>query len=224
MDYWFNASCGRRGAVAWVEARLDDVPGGGMRHIGLALAWLCLPWRVWAAGPVQWTWEAGRQTSNGSITVKSLSGGTTYSGTQNPTGAVAKTNQNAVTQPPTVIIQATGGAGGACLGTTRVTYAGNLGGLTGADAKCAADFGTGWRFATVWEMVSCIGMPATASAAPALWVHSPAGNNCSNWTSNDSGQSTYSGVRFGSGGYYGVLDFIGANCGQNYSLACVKIQ
>ena len=57
----------------------------------------------------QWTWEAGKQTSNGAITVKSISGGTTYSGTQNPTGAVAKTNQSAVTQPPTVIIQATGG-------------------------------------------------------------------------------------------------------------------
>ena len=57
----------------------------------------------------QWTWEAGKQTNNGAITVKSATGGTTYSGTQNPTGAVAKTNQSAVTQPPTVIIQATGG-------------------------------------------------------------------------------------------------------------------
>ncbi len=63
-----------------------------------------------AAGQ-KWTWEAGKQTSNGQIIVKSLSGSTTYSATQNPTGAVAKTNQNAVTQPPTVIIQATGSAG-----------------------------------------------------------------------------------------------------------------
>jgi len=62
------------------------------------------------AGPPQWTWEAGKQTNNGAITIKSVNGGTTYSGTQNPTGAVAKTNQNAVTQPPTVIIQATGGS------------------------------------------------------------------------------------------------------------------
>lgn len=57
----------------------------------------------------QWTWEAGKQTNNGAITLKSTSGSTTYSGTQNPTGAIAKTNQNAVTQPPTVIIQATSG-------------------------------------------------------------------------------------------------------------------
>jgi hypothetical protein len=57
----------------------------------------------------QWTWEAGTQTNNGAITLKSTTGSTTYSGTQNPTGAVAKTNQTAVTQPPTVIIQATSG-------------------------------------------------------------------------------------------------------------------
>ena len=70
------------------------------------------------AGP-QWTWEAGKQTTNGAITVKSASGGGTYSATQNPTGAVAKTNQNAVTQAPTVIVQATASlpihvAGDAC--------------------------------------------------------------------------------------------------------------
>lgn len=54
------------------------------------------------AGPPQWTWEAGKQTNNGAITIKSTNGSTTYPGTQNPTGAVAKTSQNAVTQPPTI--------------------------------------------------------------------------------------------------------------------------
>jgi len=63
------------------------------------------------AAPPQWTWEAGKQTNNGAITIKSTNGSTSYSGTQNPTGAVAKTNQNAVTQPPTVIIQATSSGG-----------------------------------------------------------------------------------------------------------------
>jgi len=43
------------------------------------------------------------------VTVKSLAGGS-YAGTQNPTGAVAKANQNAATQAPTVIIQATSAA------------------------------------------------------------------------------------------------------------------
>ncbi len=42
------------------------------------------------------------------MTVKSLAGGS-YASTQNPTGAVAKANQNAATQAPTVIIQATNG-------------------------------------------------------------------------------------------------------------------
>lgn len=59
----------------------------------------------------QWTWEAGKQTNNGAITLKSTDGSTSYTGTQNPTGAVAKSNQTASTQPPTVIIQATSGSG-----------------------------------------------------------------------------------------------------------------
>jgi hypothetical protein len=58
------------------------------------------------AAPPTWTHQNGSMTSNGAITVKSLSGGS-YAGTQNPSGAVAKSNQNAVTQPPTVIVQAT---------------------------------------------------------------------------------------------------------------------
>jgi hypothetical protein len=59
------------------------------------------------AGPVNWAHQATGFQSNGAVTVKSLAGGS-YSSTQNPTGAVAKANQNSSTQPPTVIIQATG--------------------------------------------------------------------------------------------------------------------
>lgn len=73
-------------------------------------ALLALP-GVTNAAPPQWTWEAGKQSNNGAITLKSVNGATTYNGTQNPTGAVAKTNQNAVTQPPTVVIQSTGNSG-----------------------------------------------------------------------------------------------------------------
>lgn len=72
------------------------------------LVLLALAQTAIAAPPPQWTWEAGKQTNNGAITIKSVNGSTTYSGTQNPTGAVAKTNQNAVTQPPTIIVQASG--------------------------------------------------------------------------------------------------------------------
>lgn len=56
----------------------------------------------------QWTWEAGKQTNNGAITIKSTNGSTTYTGTQNPTGAAAKVNQNAATQPPTIVMPAAG--------------------------------------------------------------------------------------------------------------------
>lgn len=56
-----------------------------------------------------WAHQAPGFQSNGAITVKSVSGGA-YGGTENPSGAVAKPNQSAVTQPPTVIIQATSGS------------------------------------------------------------------------------------------------------------------
>lgn len=61
---------------------------------------------AYAAGP-QWAYDTGKQTQNGAIIVKSVNGSTTYASTQNPTGAVAKTNQNATTQPPSVMIMAT---------------------------------------------------------------------------------------------------------------------
>lgn len=59
-----------------------------------------------ASGPTGWAHKAAGFQSNGAVIVKSLAGGS-YAGTQNPTGAVAKANQIASTQPPTVIIQAT---------------------------------------------------------------------------------------------------------------------
>lgn len=54
-----------------------------------------------------WAHQSVAFQNNGAISVKSLSGGA-YHGTENPTGALARANQSAVTQPPTVIIQATG--------------------------------------------------------------------------------------------------------------------
>lgn len=62
------------------------------------------------AGPA-WAWSAGKISNNGAVSVKSATGAGTLNAVQNPIGAVAKTNQSAVTQPPTVIIQATSNAG-----------------------------------------------------------------------------------------------------------------
>ena len=62
---------------------------------------------AFSTGP-QWTYQAGKQTNDGQITVKSTDGSTTYTGTQNPTGSSAKVNQTAATQPPTVVVQGGG--------------------------------------------------------------------------------------------------------------------
>jgi hypothetical protein len=59
-----------------------------------------------AAAQPAWAHQVPGFQSNGAITVKSLAGGF-YGGTENPIGAVAKANQSAVTQPPTIIVQAT---------------------------------------------------------------------------------------------------------------------
>lgn len=56
-----------------------------------------------AAGPVSWAHQAGVVQSNGAVTVKSLSG-SSYSMTANPTASAARSNQNAATQPPTVLV------------------------------------------------------------------------------------------------------------------------
>jgi len=53
-----------------------------------------------AAG-VDWAHQNGSLQSNGSITVKTISGGS-YVSTRNPSGANVKTNQNAATQPATI--------------------------------------------------------------------------------------------------------------------------
>ena len=51
-----------------------------------------------------WAHQDSNFVRNGAITVKSLSG-STYIGSQNPTGSTSKANQNAATQAPTVIVQ-----------------------------------------------------------------------------------------------------------------------
>lgn len=89
-----------------------------MKKVALAL-WLLLLGQQASAEP-QWAWDAGKQTNNGAIIIKSVSGGTTYSGTQNPTGSAVKMNQIASTQPPTVVIVAQ--AGLSCYDITTQAY------------------------------------------------------------------------------------------------------
>ncbi len=178
-----------------------------------------------AAGPAQWTWEAGKQRNDGSITIKSVSGGSTYSGTQNPTGAVARTNQNAVTQPPTVIIQATGGGVTGIVSITRSAFNGGLGGRAGADAKCEAAFGAGWRFATLIDVAGGARPSVLLSGYPNPWVDyamSSTTQNCNSWTSGDSSSE---GSVLGTGGapIYWTTEG-GKGCNGPRPLTCVKLQ
>lgn len=84
---------------------IQELEGMKMKiRFGLAVIMSVLPCVVQAAGTPQWTWEAGTQTNNGAITIKSTDGVTTYAGTQNPTANTVRINQNAATQPPTVVI------------------------------------------------------------------------------------------------------------------------
>ena len=85
----------------------------GRSAAGLASALAIAAAPASLAGPTGWAHQAAGFQSNGAVTVKSLAGGS-YSGTQNPTGAVAKANQSAATQAPTVIIQATSGGAREC--------------------------------------------------------------------------------------------------------------
>ena len=73
----------------------------------LLAAWCAVP--AFAGPGPAWAWDASKITNNGSVQIQSTNGSSTYNAVQNPTGAVAKTNQSALTQPPTVIIQATSG-------------------------------------------------------------------------------------------------------------------
>jgi len=139
-----------------------------------------------APGPA-WAHQVPGFQSNGAVTVKSLGGGS-FAGKTNPTGALAKANQTAVTQPPTVVIQATSSGNFPILMFTSNAYMGNLGGVVGADAKCQAEFGSGWRFAEAGKLVS--GVPVTASVGYAWINNSTQSNSCNNWTTV-TGNGTY---------------------------------
>jgi len=79
-----------------------------------------------------------------------------------------------------------------CVQTTQA-YDGNLGGLAGADAKCAAEF-PGFRFMrTPMNVLQVAGGTAGSYGGsgqiPAAWTNEKT-NNCGNWTSNSSGYGT----------------------------------
>jgi hypothetical protein len=163
-----------------------------------------------------WAHQSPSFQSNGAVTVKSLSGGA-YGGTDNPTGTVAKVNQSAITQPPTVIIQATSSAVPQ-IAATVAAHDGNLGGIAGANAMCVAEFGAGWKMASVGRV--------TAATAPPIynyyWVNPPSTSSatCNGWTNGTNG---YAGTILTSGSsatYYYQPLFNTQNCNVTASVLC----
>jgi hypothetical protein len=107
------------------------------------------------AATTGWAHQAAGFQSNGAVNVKSLSGGT-YSAIQNPSGAVAKPDQSAATQPHTVVVQATTGGffnygtdcfilngptGGTAIGLGKLTTPTSF---TGLAASFSTGSGTGY--------------------------------------------------------------------------------
>jgi hypothetical protein len=148
------------------------------------------------------------------LTVKSLSGGA-YGGMENPTGAVARANQSAVTQPPTVIIQATSG-GNPIVAATKNTSNGNLGGQSGADAFCVAEFGSGWRIANLGHLMSA---RSTINPAVGIWFDDRA-NNCNNWT--DATSATFAYTYSVSGTYFAQYQGMLAGCNTKKAVLCAN--
>ena len=181
-----------------------------------ALAWsiaLAASTPAVVAGSASWAHQEGAVASNGAVNVKSLAGGT-YAATQNPTGAIAKVNQVAATQPPTVVIQATNG-GSYVMASTLTRYMGNLGGVAGATAKCVAEFGSGWRFA--WTGLRTI-LPQ-GPAFQSTWIQDSAATaTCQNWTSS-SGSDTGTGTNSMTAGASNLYNF---SCNSLMPITCVS--
>jgi hypothetical protein len=165
-----------------------------------------------------WAHQAPGFQSNGVITVKSLAGGT-YGGTENPTGAVARVNQSAVTQPPTVIIQATGSV--YAFAATKATTTGNMGGVAGGTAMCIAEFGAGWKMATVGRAYAASLPMLNQSTVNVLtaWVDSASsGQSCNGWTSSSAG---INGIVMG-GNTFNVSNNAGGNCSTAFPVMCTN--
>jgi hypothetical protein len=184
----------------------------GVKHAfaaaAVAIAFAALP----AAAQPGWAHKGPDFNINGAITLQTR-GGDSVTATQNPVGAVAKANQSAATQPPTVIIQATASST-PILMMTAVTYTGNLGGVAGADAKCVAEFGASWKFAEIGKLQ--VGVAPTGEVL--AWIHDAASNSCQGWTSSS---GTYTNRMF-KGGNSSSWASTTSSCNVTARLACIN--
>ena len=113
----------------------------------------------------------------------------------------------------TAVAAATSGVGGPVCGLTRSVFTGNLGGWSGADAKCVADFGSGWRFATAGNISGGIGVPGEVGWGSVYRYGS--NGQCVDWTN---GTASYNGTRIGATS--GVLGVASVSCGDQNPVWC----
>jgi hypothetical protein len=95
--------------------------------------------------------------------------------------------------------------------TTLTRYNGNLGGAVGANAKCTAEFGSGWRFA--WTGLRHV-MPSGATITQS-WIQDSAStgsSDCVGWTSSAAGSTgtTTNGMNSNGNNLYGQACVIAA--------------
>lgn len=115
-----------------------------MKNKLVAAMLICATIPAFAQTGPAWAWTAGKITNNGSVTVKSASGAATYDAVKNPIGAVVKTNQSAVTQPPTVIIQATSAASQYVEAMPLIATTSNTTSVMPVPPSCPAGFTAVW--------------------------------------------------------------------------------
>ncbi len=97
--------------------------------------------------------------------------------------------------------------------TTTAKYQGNLGGLSGADAKCASEFGAGWIFS---RKVTPEAVAASFTGGMS-WQPVSGMSNCINWSTNEPpGTTAYQGPVF----RQAAAIVQAYNCNNTLSLTC----
>jgi len=131
--------------------------------------------------------------------------------------------------------QSGGGAGyGTCSGSfldikfTSAEYTGNLGGVAGATAKCAAEY-PGYHFCQESEAKNfgkngCLPISNQYGGGEAGWIDSD-DHNCANWT--DGSKTTISASASVLRPSFWQVEYLGGNhttgaCGVAFSIACCK--
>ncbi|MGX1100891.1 hypothetical protein [Amorphus sp. MBR-141] len=167
------------------------------------------------------TITGGDVTVNGTVTADAIvsNGPITSDGTMTAAPPVADNNvaTKAYVDSAISVVGASGGAGTTpiCKRTWQ-SYSGDLGGLSGAHAKCAAEFGAGWHFGEMSQLGSLNTIVDRLG-----WVHEPSVGPCGGH-SDPYTVTTGNGAVSDVGGttYKAVWDYRASNCNATHPLWC----